>query len=59
MAWKGAKLGILEMRRHYGNYLKGIPNIKPIRNKLVTANSVEEIEETLKGVSSFELTVNS
>ena len=47
MAWKGPKLGILEMRRHYSNYLKGIPNIKPIRNKLVTANSVEEIEEAL------------
>jgi len=25
MEWKGPKLGILEMRRHYGNYLKGIP----------------------------------
>jgi len=48
MAWKGPKLGILEMRRHYGNYLKGIPNIKPIRNKLVTANSMEEIEEALE-----------
>jgi tRNA-dihydrouridine synthase len=54
MAWKGAKLGMLEMRRHYGNYLKGIPNIKPIRNKLVTANSMEEIEEALE-----QLTVDS
>lgn len=54
MDWKGPKLGILEMRRHYGNYLKGIPNIKPIRNKLVTANSIEEIEEALE-----QLTVNS
>lgn len=54
MAWKGPKLGILEMRRHYGNYLKGIPHIKPIRNKLVTANSMEEIEEALE-----QLTVNS
>lgn len=54
MTWKGPKLGILEMRRHYGNYLKGIPNIKPIRNKLVTANSMEEIEEALE-----QLTVNS
>ncbi|MFM8587096.1 MAG: tRNA dihydrouridine synthase DusB [Bacteroidota bacterium] len=54
MAWKGPKLGILEMRRHYGNYLKGIPNIKPIRNKLVAANSMEEIEEALE-----QLTVNS
>ncbi|MFN6320114.1 MAG: tRNA dihydrouridine synthase DusB [Bacteroidota bacterium] len=53
MEWKGPKLGILEMRRHYGNYLKGIPNIKPIRNKLVTANCIEEIEEALE-----QLTVN-
>jgi nifR3 family TIM-barrel protein len=53
MAWKGPKLGILEMRRHYGNYLKGIPNIKPVRNKLVTAKSIEEIEEALE-----QLTVN-
>jgi len=50
ISWKGPKLGILEMRRHYGNYLKGIPNIKPIRNILVTANSLEEIEETLSTV---------
>ncbi len=54
IAWKGPKLGMLEMRRHYGNYLKGIPNIKPVRNKLVTANSMEEIEEALE-----QLTVNS
>lgn len=52
IAWKGPKLGILEMRRHYANYLKGIPNIKPIRNILVTANSIEEIEETLLTVNS-------
>lgn len=52
IAWKGPKLGILEMRRHYANYLKGIPNIKPIRNILVTANSIEEIEETLSTVNS-------
>jgi tRNA-dihydrouridine synthase len=51
ISWKGPKLGILEMRRHYANYLKGIPNIKPIRNSLVTANSLEEIEETLLTVN--------
>jgi nifR3 family TIM-barrel protein len=46
--WKGAKLGIFEMRRHYANYLKGIPNVKPLRTQLVTMNSVEEIEEALE-----------
>jgi nifR3 family TIM-barrel protein len=45
--WKGPKLGIFEMRRHYANYLKGIPNIKPLRTQLVTLNSAEEIEEAL------------
>ena len=25
--WKGEKLGVLEMRRHYGNYFKGIISI--------------------------------
>ena len=32
--WKGEKLGILEMRRHYSNYLKGISHVKEIKNKI-------------------------
>lgn len=50
--WKGKVLGILEMRRHYTNYLKGYPNIKEFRNQLVQKNSVEEIEEILRQISS-------
>jgi tRNA-dihydrouridine synthase B len=46
--WKGKVLGILEMRRHYSNYLKGIPHIKEVRNQLVQKNSLEEIEEVLE-----------
>src|ERR1700712_1289915 len=42
--WKGNVLGILEMRRHYSNYLKGIPNIKEFRNALVHKERLEEIE---------------
>jgi len=45
--WKGPVVGILEMRRHYANYLKGLPNIKEYRSKLVTMNSIEEIESVL------------
>jgi tRNA-dihydrouridine synthase B len=44
MRWKGDKLGLLEMRPHYANYLKGFPNIKEYRTELVHANSLEEIE---------------
>ena len=45
--WKGLIPGINEMRRHYTNYLKGLPNIKEYRLKLVTVKSVEEIENIL------------
>lgn len=45
--WKGPVVGILEMRRHYTNYLKGFPYIKEFRNQLVTKKTVEEIEEVL------------
>lgn len=48
--WKGPIVGIMEMRRHYSNYLKGLPNIKEFRTKLVTLNSVEEIDEVLDAV---------
>ncbi len=34
--WKGETLGVLEMRRHYANYFKGLPNIKTYRSQLVS-----------------------
>src|SRR5215510_4679121 len=48
--WKGLLPGINEMRRHYTNYLKGLPNIKEYRLKLVTVRSVEEIDEVLNEI---------
>ncbi len=45
--WKGPIVGINEMRRHYANYLKGMPNIKEYRGKLVTLKSIGEIVEVL------------
>src|ERR1041385_5322717 len=49
--WKNPVVGINEMRRHYANYLKGLPNIKEYRNKLVTLKTVEEIDEVLDEVA--------
>ena len=49
--WKNGMVGILEMRRHYANYLKGLPNIKEYRNKLVTLKTVEEIDEVLNEIT--------
>jgi nifR3 family TIM-barrel protein len=48
--WKGPVVGILEMRRHYTNYLKGFPHIKEFRNQLVQKKTVEEIDEVLQQV---------
>lgn len=53
ISWKGEKLGILEMRRHYTNYLKGLPNIKEFRMKLVTAENAADIEAILQDVSRY------
>ena len=48
--WKGPIVGINEMRRHYANYLKGMPNIKEFRGKLVTLKEPQEIEEVLNEI---------
>ncbi|UII22620.1 tRNA dihydrouridine synthase DusB [Fulvivirga ligni] len=50
--WKGEKKGIFEMRRHYTNYFRGIPNFKPYRTQLVELDSHEEILNVLDGVES-------
>ncbi|MFK6999518.1 tRNA dihydrouridine synthase DusB [Flavobacterium oreochromis] len=41
--WKGERVGIVEMRRHYTNYFKGIPHFKEYRNKLVTFDKYQDL----------------
>src|SRR6476620_1859302 len=50
--WKGLKAGVNEMRRHYANYLRGLPNIKEFRMKLVTISEVEEIDDVLEQITN-------
>ncbi|SOE21396.1 putative TIM-barrel protein, nifR3 family [Spirosomataceae bacterium TFI 002] len=45
--WKNERQGVLEMRRHYSNYFRGLPHFKEYRMKLVQSLDVEEIMETL------------
>jgi tRNA-dihydrouridine synthase B len=45
--WKGERLGIAEMKRHYTNYFKGIAHFKDYRMKLVTSFDISEIMDTL------------
>jgi len=47
MKWKSERQGLCEMRRHYTNYFRGLPNFKPVRTTLVGSESYMEVKETL------------
>jgi len=51
--WKGGKLGIFEMRRHYTNYFRGTADFKPFRTRLVEADTHEEVNQILDEVIHF------
>lgn len=51
--WKGEKLGLVEMRRHYTNYFKGIPHFKELRMKLVTQDDYSDLKETFEEIKGF------
>lgn len=44
---KGERSAVLEMRRHYAGYFKGIFNFKPVKMKLMSALSIQECQEAL------------
>lgn len=48
--WKGEKTGIFEMRRHYANYFKGIPDFKEYRMRLVSLENVDDISSVLSEI---------
>jgi tRNA-dihydrouridine synthase B len=47
VSWKGEKVGILEMRRHYASYLKGLSHVKEYRTRLVMTENLTEIGDIL------------
>ena len=52
IAWKGEVLGVLETRRHYTNYFKGIPHFKEYRTRMVTSNASEDVFAALDDVEA-------
>ena len=50
LKWKGERQGVVEMRRHYANYFKGISDFKPIRTQLVTTDTPADLYELLDKV---------
>lgn len=47
LEWKGARLGVVELRRHYSNYFRGIPGFKEHRTRLVTEDRPEAVKRLL------------
>lgn len=48
--WKGERQGVLEMRRHYTNYFRGVHGFKPFRVKLVESMEPQTLFDTLSEV---------
>ena len=53
--WKGEVLGLLETRRHYANYFRGIEGFKPYRISMVTANTPQAVYDTFDKVLSEQI----
>jgi len=51
LAWKGPKVGVFEMRRHYANYFKGLPDFKAYRMLLVKEDNIEILNSILDEVA--------
>ena len=49
--WKGDRLGVFEMRRHYANYFRGLPDFKPFRTRLVELEHASDLLAVLDEVS--------
>ena len=50
--WKGEKLGIQEMRRHYSNYFRSLEGIKHFRSLLVTESEPGILYDILDQIES-------
>jgi tRNA-dihydrouridine synthase B len=52
--WKGPRVGIFEMRRHYAQYFRGLEGAKQWRMRLVETDSVEEVHAILNEIIAAE-----
>lgn len=48
---KGERVGVLEMRRHLSCYFKGLPDFKPVRQRLVTEDDPAEVVRILDSIA--------
>ncbi len=48
--WKNERVGVVEMRRHYTNYFKGIHGFKEYKQKLVTTDELHKLLDIFKEI---------
>ena len=51
--WKGERVAVMEIRKHWGSYFKGLPNFKPYKIRLMEAKTAEEVRGILEEVKAF------
>ena len=53
VAWKGERVAIMEIRKHWSAYFKGYPNFKPFKMKLMEAKTASEVISILEEIKDF------
>ena len=53
VAWKGERIAVMEIRKHWGCYFKGLPNFKPYKMQLMEAKTATEVEEILEEIDKL------
>jgi len=52
LKWKEERYAVMETRKHYTNYFRGLTHFKPYRSRLVTLEDPQEVLATLDEIES-------
>ena len=55
VAWKGEHIAVMEIRKHWGSYFKGLPNFKPYKMRLMEAKTADGIKEILEEINEIRI----
>jgi tRNA-dihydrouridine synthase len=53
VSWKGEHIAVMEIRKHWGSYFKGLPNFKPFKIKLMEAKTASEVNSILMEIENL------
>lgn len=51
--WKGERVAVMEIRKHWSAYFKGFPNFKPFKMRLMEAKTANEVSTILEEIKDF------